>query len=110
MTRRCYLAAALRSWTPAGGCARSATGEEGRAGRSASCLTTAVAASTISRRGRLAQLVEHLPYKQGVACSSQAPPTRIFFMLMRLLAATAEVGAPAMFPFWAAHRAIELSA
>src|SRR5205085_11199249 len=25
--------------------------------------------------GRLAQLVEHLPYKQGVACSSQAPPT-----------------------------------
>jgi hypothetical protein len=25
--------------------------------------------------GRLAQLVERLPYKQEVACSSQAPPT-----------------------------------
>jgi hypothetical protein len=30
--------------------------------------------STIRPDGRLAQLVERLPYKQEVACSSQAPP------------------------------------
>jgi hypothetical protein len=32
----------------------------------------------MSPRGRLAQLVEHLPYKQEVACSSQAPPTEVW--------------------------------
>src|SRR5919109_4884511 len=35
----------------------------------------AVSADTLPRRGRLAQLGEHLPYKQGVAGSSPAPPT-----------------------------------
>jgi hypothetical protein len=37
-----------------------------------------MAPSSRSSAGRLAQLVEHLPYKQEVACSSQAPPTEFY--------------------------------
>jgi hypothetical protein len=37
-------------------------------------LARAEAPVPSSAAGRLAQLVERLPYKQEVACSSQAPP------------------------------------
>lgn len=52
-------------------------------------------AATIRSRGRLAQLVEHFPYKEGVAGSNPAPPIRVCVRAdaARLLARTFPVSA-----------------
>src|SRR5579875_1464087 len=58
-----------------------------------------------ARLGRLAQLVERLPYKQEVACSSQAPPTEEGTANRSSLKRLSE-----WFPGWASELGIKLGA